>query len=207
MYNRDLELLRGTRLGTLALISGLAQSEADRVPKRGGWTIAAVCDHLVKAEALYRGTVSRLIDLAKEGHRAVISDGFNQVDTSVLHIPKPVLPMLEVPMTMFNMFVPDFVREAMTEFRVFPAQAPRIAVPEFGRDIRVLSTELRDSFNATKAVLDANPNLDYSRMRYRHPMMGDNHVMEILRIVAYHERRHQSQIRDILAERARSSAA
>jgi hypothetical protein len=44
-------------------------------------------------------------------------------------------------------------------------------------------------------------------MRYQHPIMGSNNVLQMLRIMALHERRHQSQIRDILRSRQFSMVA
>jgi hypothetical protein len=35
-------------------------------------------------------------------------------------------------------------------------------------------------------------------MTYQHPIMGSNNALQMMRIVALHERRHQSQIRDLL---------
>jgi hypothetical protein len=38
-------------------------------------------------------------------------------------------------------------------------------------------------------------------MLYQHPIMGSNSVLQMLRIVALHERRHQSQIQEVLRSR------
>ena len=207
MYQEPLEFLRLTRNGTLALVSGLTQAQADYDPGAGGWTVGQVLDHLLLAEKLYRDLISRLIDLEKSGRRPVIREGFREVNTSIAYIPKSVLPFLEVPLTVFNLFVPPFVREIMTEFRVLPAQNPDVAVPAKGRPIDQLRQALKQSCADTAALLGANPAVNYRRLRYSHPLMGDNHVLNILRIVSFHERRHQSQIRDVLALRDFPKAA
>ncbi|MSO20120.1 MAG: hypothetical protein EXQ56_06585 [Acidobacteria bacterium] len=49
-----------------------------------------------------------------------------------------------------------------------------------------------------KALFAANPNLDFTRMRVIHPLMGDNNIPELLKFIASHEQRHQNQLRDIL---------
>ena len=49
--------------------------------------------------------------------------------------------------------------------------------------------------------------LDYRELRYQHPLMGDNNVLQILRILSLHERRHHSQIQDIFRSRQFPKAA
>jgi len=198
MYQDALELLRLTRAETLSMSSGLSQGQVDYQPAPGRWSVGEVLDHLLHSEKLYQDIIARLIELEKDGKRAVISDSFAQVNTSIAYIPKPMLPFIELPLAVFNLFVPTFVREVMTEFRILPAQNPDIARPERGKPLGELRDALRASYEKTAALFTDNPTLDYRRMRYRHPLMGDNHVLEVLRIVAFHERRHQSQMRDVL---------
>ena len=201
MYEHELELLRRTRAGTLRLCSGISQAQSEFAPGPGKWSVGEVLDHLLLAEKFYRQVFAQLIDLQKSGARPVISSGFSQVNTSVAGIPKSFLPMLEVPFTIFNMFVPSAVREAMTQFRIMPAQNPDMATPEKGKLLEDLKSALSSSFEETALVFHSSPLLNYRRMRYRHPLMGDNNALQLLRIVALHERRHQSQIEDILRSR------
>ena len=183
------------------LTNGLTQEQADFCPGAGKWSAGEVFDHLLLSENLYRKTIAQLIDLTKSGQRPVINETFKEVNTSIAYIPRSMLPFLEVPLTVFNLFVPPFIREMMTEFPVMPAQNPDIARPAKGRPIGELRDALRAAYEQTAALFAANPALDYRRMRYRHPLMGDNNVLGLLRIVSFHERRHQSQIRGILAAR------
>src|SRR5712692_3570772 len=129
MYTQDLELLRLTRAETLRLASAVDQTQSDFVPQAGRWSVGEVLDHLLLAEAFYRRVFARLIELQKSGARTVMSSGFDEVNTSVAYIPKSVLPLLEIPFTVLNMFVPSPVREAMTQFRILPAQNPDMAQP------------------------------------------------------------------------------
>ncbi len=198
MYRQSLELLHVTRARTLRLCAGMTQAQSDYSPGVGKWSAGEVLDHLILAEKLYRDLYARLIQMQKAGQRPVIHVGFEEVNTSIAFIPKAMLPMLEIPFTMLNLFVPTKVREAMIQFRFLPAQNPDVAVPQKGKSIGELRSALSASYDETAALLDANPELDYRQMRYTHPLMGDNTVLDSLRVVALHERRHQSQIEDIL---------
>ncbi len=207
MYESNLNLFRSVRAETLRISQGLSQAQLDFTPASGKWGAGEVLDHLLLAEKLYRELIGQLIDLTKAGRAPLIDKGFEDVNTSVMFIPQALLPYLAAPFTVFNMFVPSFVREAMTQFRLMPAQVPDIAIPRKGRPGAELRDELRASIAATEALLAANPTLDYKKMRYRHPLMGDNNVLQVLRILAFHEQRHQSQLNDILRSRAFPRAA
>jgi hypothetical protein len=112
-----------------------------------------------------------------------------------------VLPLLDIPFSVFNMFVPGFARELLSEYRLMPAQNPGIATPRKGRPVLDLRQELRSSLGETETLFESNRDLDYRQMRFSHPLMGDNNALEVLRIMAMHERRHQSQMRDVLRSR------
>ena len=201
MYQEGLELLRVTRSRTLRLCAGMTQSQSDHSPGVGKWSAGEVLDHLLLAEKLYRDIYARLIQMQKAGQRPVVHIGFDEVNTSIAFIPKAMLPMLEIPFTMLNLFVPTKVREAMIQFRFLPAQNPDVAVPQKGKSIKELRRALLASYEETAALFDANPALDYRWMRYIHPLMGDNTVLDSLRVVSLHERRHQTQIEEILRSR------
>jgi hypothetical protein len=201
MYEQNLELLRLTRAATLRLCAGVSQAQSEFVPGAGKWSVGEVLDHLLLAERFHRGIFVRLIDLQKSGRRPTISLGFNDVNTSIAHLPRSLMPMLDVPFTIFNMFVPRVVRETMTQFRILSAQSGDIGVPQKGKPVRELQDALSASYEDTAAVFRKNPQLDYRELRYTHPLLGGNDVLESLRIVALHERRHQSQIQDILQSR------
>lgn len=198
MYDKNLELLRVTRDSTLQICSGIGQMQSEFAPAPGKWSVGENLDHLLLAEKLYRGIFTRLIELQKSGQRPVITIGFDQLNTSLPLIPKPLLPMLEIPFTVFNLFVPTGVRNAMTQFRVFPVKNPDMSTPQWGKPIKELLQALALSYEETAALLRANPDLPYRDMRYRHPMMGDNNVLQSLQVIALHEQRHQSQIQEIL---------
>jgi hypothetical protein len=194
-------MLRFTRVETLRFCASTTQEQSDFNPSAGKWSVGEVLDHLLLAEKLYRDIFARLIQMQKTGRRAVIRIGFDEVNTSIAFIPKALLPMLEIPFTMLNLFVPTQLREAMTQFRWLPAQNPDVARPRWKKPVQELRAGLAASIDETAALLDANPGLDYRQMRFIHPLMGDNSVLDGLRIIALHERRHHAQIQEILQSR------
>ena len=200
MYKQNLDLLRSTRAGTLRLCSGISQPQSE-FARPGKWSVGEVLHHLVLADDLYRQYFAQLIDIQKSGQRPVLRRSFADVNTSIAYIPKPILPLLEIPFTVMNMFVPSVIRETMIQFRLLPAQNPDIITPKKGQPLNELRAALQGSYDEMAALFNANPQLDYRGMLYQHPIMGSNNMLQMLRIVALHERRHQSQIQDILHSR------
>jgi hypothetical protein len=201
MFTRDLESFRLTRAETLRLSSGVTQDQSEFAPAPGKWSFGEVLDHLLLAENYYRRIFCDLVELQKAGARPMIRSSFADLNTSIAYIPKSLLPMLEVPFTVFNMFVPTVVREAMTQIRLLPAQNPDMATPRKGKRVAELRDALKSSYEETAAVFQSNPQLDFRAMRYRHPLLGDNNMLQVLRIVWLHERRHHSQVQDIRRSR------
>jgi uncharacterized damage-inducible protein DinB len=197
MFQSDLELFRSTRQATLSLAEGLTQPQSEFSPAPGKWSAGEVLDHLLLSEKLYREKFAQLIELQKAGKKAEVVSSFAEIDTSIMAIPKAALPFLEMPFTMMNLFVPSAVREAMTRYRLMPAQAPQVAQPHQGRRLTELQAELRSSFQETEGLFLMNPNLDYRAMYLSHPLMGRNNALQTMRIMALHEQRHQEQVRTI----------
>jgi uncharacterized damage-inducible protein DinB len=198
MYQSDLALFGAARQRTLELVAGLTQVQIEFSPAAGQWSVGEVLDHLLLAEALNRREISELINLAKSGRRPYLKRTFADVNVSMAYIPKSLLPSLEVPFRLFSMVVPRSAREFLTRYRLVPAQSPDVGTPRKGRAIDELRQELRSSLQETEALFEANPTLDYQAMIQQHPLMGVNNVLQLLRIVALHEQRHQSQISDTL---------
>jgi len=123
---------------------------------------------------------------------------FADVNVSIAYIPKSVLPFLEVPFRALSLVIPRAAQEFMTRYRLVPAQSPDVGIPRRGRPIDDLRQELHASLQEMVALFEANPTLDYRAMTHQHPLLGVNNVLQLLRIVALHEQRHQSQISDLL---------
>jgi uncharacterized damage-inducible protein DinB len=136
--------------------------------------------------------------MAKSGQKPYLNRTFTDLNVSIAFIPKVMLPFFEVPFRLLNMVIPSFVREFMTRYRLVPAQNPDVGTPHKARPIDELRHELHSSLRETEALFEANPTLDYRTMVHQHPLTGANNVLQLLRFVASHEQRHQSQISDIL---------
>jgi hypothetical protein len=198
MYQSDLALFGAARQRTLELNAGLTQVQIAFSPAAGQWSVGEVLDHLLLAEALNRRDIAELIDLAQSGRRPYLKRTFADMNVSMAYIPQSMLPYLEVPFRLLSMVVPRSAREFLTRYRLVPAQSPDVGTPRKGRAIDELRQELRSSLQETEALFEANPTLDYQAMIQQHPLMGVNNVLQLLRIVALHEQRHQSQISDTL---------
>ena len=202
MYQTDLELFRTVRIATLGLAAELTDQQAAFSPGPDRWSIGEVLDHILLAEQLYRDRFTRLIELKKAGRKAELVSDFSEINTSVLFIPKPMLPALELPFKMMNLFVPAAVRETLTRYRLMPAQAPSIAEPHKGRPVAELREALQESLAQTRKLFQDNQDLNYREMRLSHPLMGNNNVLQLVRIMALHEQRHQDQIRRVMGSPA-----
>ena len=122
------------------------------------------------------------------------------MDVSIGFIPKRLLPVLEVPFTVLNLFLPGSVRDFMTRYRLIPAQNPDLTNPRRARPVEELRNDLNASMKETEALLESHSDLDYGEMMIQHPLLGINNVPGLLRSLALHEQRHQSQIHGILTD-------
>ena len=198
MYQADLALFLAARQRTIELIAGLTQAQAEFSPGPGQWSVGEVVDHILLTEALNRREIAELIDMTKSGRKPYLKRAFADVNVSIAYIPKSMLPFLEVPFRLAGLVIPRAAQEFMTRYRLLPAQSPDVGTPRQGRSLDELRQELRASLQEMVALFEANPTLDYGAMTHQHPLLGLNNVLQLLRIVALHEQRHQSQISDIL---------
>ena len=204
---REFEEARDVRQQTLALVAGLdqQQSEYRPVPKKGSrsraWSVGEVLDHLVKLDELIvrelRVTLGRT-----RGGLPLVYRSIADVDTTIPGVLKPILPFFEIPFSFFNTVVPQPVRRALTGNRSIPLQAPGIIAPRFGRSIETLRHELDAAFDTLEKQQLDNPKLDLDKVYYYNPITGLSSVAGMYRFISNHERRHQGQLRDILAGRS-----
>jgi uncharacterized damage-inducible protein DinB len=192
--------LRAVRAQTIAALSSLSQAQLDFSPAAGRWSIGEVTDHLLLSEKLYRGEISRLVALARAGERPYLKRSFADINVAPLFLPTPILSLLETPFSFMSRLIPESVRSLVTELPLLPTGNPDIATPRAGRPGSELRAELARSFRDTRALIDANRDLDFSRMISEHPLTGKSTVPQTLRFLSQHERRHQGQM-----ERVRSN--
>jgi uncharacterized damage-inducible protein DinB len=199
VYQANLSLLKSTRVQTLAMTADLSEEQAAARPAPDQWSVSEVLEHLLISERLYRDMIARLIQLKREGKRPVIIQSLTDINTGLPFVPRALMPFMDIPLTFMNLFIPDFVREQMMQVRSVKAKSPTVAQPKSGKSLAQLRQELSEAIGATEALLEQNADIDFRSLRHYHPVIGFNHVLQILRIVAIHERRHQGQITEILS--------
>jgi hypothetical protein len=187
-----------TRASTLALVQGLDQATLDRRPAPARWSVGENLDHLLLAEEYFRGEMERLVALARSGQPAMLRRSLSEVDISIAFIPRPLLQLFEVPLSILGRFVPGSFRELMLRNRFLPAQNPSFSTPRLGRPGEDLRADLAASLEQTRGLIAANADLDYGRMTLEHPLLGRNDIPGLLRFLDAHESRHQDQIREAL---------
>jgi hypothetical protein len=155
----------------------------------------------LRAEELYREEVARLVALARAGRRPYLKRSFDDINVAPLHLPTPILSALAMPLSLMSRVLPDRLRSLVTEFPVLPTRNPDRATPQRGRPGAELRAALERSLADTRALVEANPDLDFTQMISEHPLTGESNVPQILRFLSLHERRHQGQM-----ERVRSDS-
>ncbi len=197
---RALELHRSTRARTLVLVRSLTQAQLDYPPSPGSWSVGQVADHLILSDRLSREDIARLIQLARSGAEPVISRSLRDLGVSFPFVPQPLLALAEIPLWFSSSLITDPVRDFLGRIRFIPIETPRSAVPRRGRPGDELRAGLRDSFEETEALIEANADLDYRKLYRRDPLLGKADLAGILRFLASHEQRHQGQICDVLTD-------
>lgn len=196
----NLTLLRSTRADTLDMVRGLPQVRIDWSPRADCWSVGENLDHLVRSGELYRKEIVALVNLARQGRKPFIRKTVQEIDFAPSFLPKSMLPLVDIPFTIMTMFVPPVMRDMMIRSSsVLKGQTPEVARPRKGRPAADLIAELQRSLADTETLLNENPRLDWQRMSIQHPLLGINNVPQMLRLTAMHEKRHQDQMRKVLA--------
>jgi hypothetical protein len=194
MIERNIAAFVAARTQTIAAVAPLSQAQLDFCPRQGSWSVGEVADHLVLAEALYRGEIAALIELVKKGQRPYIRRSFAEVNVSPFFLPDPVLTMFQMPLGIVSRMIPQAVRSMVTEFPLLPTRNPDIATPRPRRLAEELKRDLVGSAEQTRRLIETNPGLDYASMISEHPLTGATNVAQIFGFLALHERRHQQQM-------------
>jgi len=204
----ELRTVKSVRLKTLSLVEGLTQAEADHVDP-GKWSVGQLLDHLHKSDRLYRGEIEKLVRLKREGKPAVVTVSLAEMEFPVPIVPKVLLPLADIPVGIANYFIPNSLRELFLRNRLVKAEAPPVLRPEKGKPIEELILNLRRAIDEMDRLFEENSDIDFSRLRYYHPLFGYNDVYDILGLLVSHEQRHQTQLSalvDSLRRRKATSA-
>src|SRR5439155_6154535 len=142
MLKDSLEMFRSVRAQTLAMVQELSQSQMDYEPAPGKWSVGEVLDHLILGQRLNLSYIVEVIGMKKAGQRPVLKLSFTEVDVSIGYLPKSMLPALEVPFNVMNMFLPSSAGVFMTRYRLIPAQNPELTAPRRCRPADDLRNDL-----------------------------------------------------------------
>lgn len=199
MVQAKLTQFSAIRMHTLDLVQPLSQEQMDFVPTTGEWSVGEVVDHLLLAEKFWRGEIERLIALAKSGREPQLYRSLAELNPRPAFLPKGVLPLFEIPLTMANMVTPRCLRSMLVQSDIIPIETPDIAVPRFGRPANELRFDLHTSLAETETLIAANSALDYNRMFHEHLLLGTQNVPQVFQLLTMHEERHHDQISAVLA--------
>ena len=194
----SLRLLTRVRSGTIRLVNGLTEEQAAYRPAPDVWSVSQILDHLLLTEALYRTQMKRLLDLAREGRQSNIDVSLSEVDLSLPFIPKALMPMMALPLTVMNLFVPQALRETVLRFPILKAKNPKISEPAPAKPTAVLRDQLMASIAETEGLFTGALPANAGRVTVSHPVFGRNTISNIFGLMAAHEERHGTQIGSLL---------
>ena len=194
-------LFRKTRLVTLTQVGPLSQEQMDWQPAPKKWSTGEIIDHLLLSEQFWRGEIAKLIELARAGRRAVLQRTAAELNVALFFIPRPLLPFFSIPFELINLFMARDLRDWLLSNGLVPMRNPDVNEPRRSKRADELQEQLLCQLSETRALFEANPDLNYQEMTHRHPSLGVNDVPGILKVLAAHEQRHQGQIREILRVR------
>src|SRR5262249_18473100 len=160
-----------------------SQGQLDFSPAPGKWSAGEVLDHLPRVDGTYRSEIAELVRLATSGQKPVLKRSFQDIDVSIFHLPKALLPLFEIPFTSSSSLRPKAVGAFMAGSRATPIQHPASAPPVAGRPKADLEEGLRAALAAMEALFAAHPDLDYRQLIHKHPLFGVNDVPQMLEIL------------------------
>ena len=205
---RSFSSFRDTRHRTLELARGLTQEQMDHSVRSGKWSVGEVLDHLVRVDELFRDEYDELLRRWKKRRGGVsLHRSLADVGLELPLVPNALRPLFDVPAALAGVFVPRPVRQAIFANRAVPTRAPARIAPRAGRPAADLVGELTGFEAYLERFFADNPGVDWPSLRYYNPLCGFTNLPGILSFVASHERRHQAQIRDILAAEGFPGAA
>jgi len=194
----ELKFLQAVRLRTLSLIAPLDQKQLDYAPAPGKWSIGEIVDHILLAQQFEGGLIEELILLSRSGKRPFVRRTLLDFELRPAFVPRRLIQSLDPLLWLFSKHVPPSIRAWVITRRPVPFRGPAQAAPRRclpGDDLR---KRLLTSHESIASLYETNADLDFHTLVARHSMLGSMDMIEMLRIMAYHETRHQKQISRII---------
>ena len=185
----EVERFRVVRQNTIAVLDELTDEQAMWIPRRGSWSIAQISDHLLTTEEMYRSQFARLLE-----HGDNIEISLKEVSVAFAAIPHEVIPFFELPFRVFNQFVPHALRETMVRYPMIASLNPQQSQPREHLDRAKLSQDLAAAIAATEEFFRTPLPPGVERLTINHPILGNNTIPQLLRIMVAHEQRHHEQM-------------
>lgn len=192
------EFYRKTREETLRIVSSLAPSQLEWRSSSGVWSLGQIADHLILTEEFYWEELQELFDRARKEKHPVVQRSFADFDVTLRYFPRFMHPFLELPLNMANVMTPRVVRELLMRFPLLPADNPMQAEPRSGISKEKLVDRLRETRERMTDAFERASDLPLHKMTHRHPFLGSNTPLSLLRLLVLHEERHQRQMKRIL---------
>jgi len=184
-------------LRTLSLIAPLDQKQLDYAPAPGKWSIGEIVDHILLAQQFERDLIEELIFLSRSGKRPVVRRTLLDFELRPAFLPRRLILSLDPLLWLFSTHFPPSVRAWVITGRPVPFRGPAQAAPRQslpGDDLRKRLLASHESIVSFVSLYETNADLDFHTLVARHSMLGSMDMIEMLRIMAYHETRHQKQI-------------
>lgn len=200
-HRESLDELRKGREDTLALVADLGQQQLDTVPGPGRWSLGEILDHLVRADEMLTKEIRVLEEKSRRGDRPFVYRSLRDVGAPFGWLPLPLRLPLEAGLVGWNMAVPPVVREWIMGQRQLRVKASEVLRPEAGRPAKTLCADLRLGVSEIERLVEqpAPDGAGLDGVVYYSPIAGFNGVDGLIRLIARHERRHQEQIREVMA--------
>ncbi|HEX7940956.1 MAG TPA: DinB family protein [Gemmatimonadaceae bacterium] len=178
MHSRLAELserLAAERRELLDVASGVPADRWQTRPSVERWSVSEILQHLHQVEMGCAGVLSKRITQAREaGHPA------ERETSSVLG-------------TLDHLGVSQLDRKLVAPERVQPAENP---------DRETAERRLAESRAALLAALESGDGLALGEIRHTHPRFGELDLYQWCLFVAEHEKRHVTQLREVVAQLA-----
>lgn len=110
------------------------------------------------------------------------------------------MPLMAMPLTVMNLFVPQALRETVLRFPILKAKNPKISEPAPAKPIAVLRDQLMASIARTEGLFAGALPANAGRVTVSHPVFGRNTIPNIFGLMAAHEERHGMQIGNVLRQ-------
>jgi hypothetical protein len=190
----EMDRFRLAREQTLAVLVQVSAAQALWSPPGGKWSIAQIADHLLRSEEMYREQFRRLLEKGSP-----IDISLAELDVGFQGVPGSVIAAVELPMKIFNRFVPHIVRETIIRYPLIAALNPPASAPREGLNPRKLRDDLAASLLQTEAFFQAPMPANIHQLTINHPLMGNNTIPQLFSIMIAHEQRHQTQLAEEVA--------